>query len=348
MDRILIIRFGSIGNTLVSIPAVRAVRKAYPASFIAMIVSPGIDSLLHDIPWINELIVYDMHGVHKNLFAYFGFIHGLRKRHFDTVLVVKRFLRSELIALLSGARRRIGFQTGGKSSFLTDYVPYVEGTNIVELNMSLLKPIGIHSTDYTLELGPENCPDNAAAQRIRTMMETHGMGGYAVIHPGGTTVKGAGLSMSSYANIMTRLTEEYRLSCCIIGDSSDAAKIQSLVRLTNNNPRITTAIGLPLKEITCLIRHAALFIGNDSGPCHIAEAVHTPGVIIYPPMRNLAEHIRKWKPAGNDYLAIIPPKACDTCNDYPCDEGTLLHCTEAIDIEPIFRYTEHILTKRHI
>ncbi len=346
MDRFLIIRFGSIGNTLVSIPAVRALRKAYPSSFIAMIVSPGIDDLLRDIPWIDERIVYDMHGVHQNLISYLGFIRDLRKRHFDTVLVVKRFLRSEIIAWLSGARRRIGFQTGGKPLLLTDSVPYIEGTNIVALNMSLLAPLGIQDTDLSLDLGPGSCKDDPVMQRIRTLKETS-PAGYVVLHPGGISVKGMGLSTERYAGIIERLTRQYRMSCCIIGDKTDAARIASFAELPKNNARVTTAIGLPLHEIACLLRHAALFIGNDSGPCHIADAVHTPGIIIYPPMHRLSEHLAKWKPAGDYYLAITPPRPCDTCTSYPCDEDTMLRCIEAIDIEPIFRYTELILARGH-
>ena len=346
MDRFLIIRFGSIGNTLVSIPAVRAIRKAYPTSFIAMVVSPGIDELLSDIPWIDELIVYDMHGAHKSLHAYFHFIRGLRRRHFDTAVMFKRFLRSELIGLLSGAGRRVGFETGGKSNFLTDHVPYTEGTNIVALNMALLQPLGIHDSDLSLELDLYDCKKYNGMQSVETL-KSKGYPRYAVIHPGGKTVKGTGLGIAGYAKIISLLKQRYNLPCVIIGDSSDSDTIHALRKLSNDDSALP-AVGLPLKEVGCLIQHAALFIGNDSGPCHIADAVHTPGIIIYPPLYNLGEHIKKWKPAGDDFLAILPPKACEDCTNYPCADSVLLRCIEDIDIEPILHYTEHILTKRNI
>ncbi|MGC8685360.1 MAG: glycosyltransferase family 9 protein, partial [bacterium] len=152
MDRFLIVRFGSIGNTLVSIPAIRALRKSYPSAYIAMIVSPGIEDLLSGVRWIDEFIVYDMHKKHKGLYAYIQFIHRLRKKHFDTAIMFKRFLRSELIGLLSGAKRRIGFETNGKANFLTDRVKYIEGMNIVALNMALLKPLGIIDNDLSIKL----------------------------------------------------------------------------------------------------------------------------------------------------------------------------------------------------
>ena len=346
MDRFLIIRFGSIGNTLVSIPAVRAIRKAYPSSFIAMVVSPGIDELLSDIPWIDELIVYDMHGTHKSLYAYFQFIRSLRRRHFDTAVMFKRFLRSELIGLLSGAGRRVGFETGGKSNFLTDRVLYTEGTNIVELNMMLLQPLGIRDSDLSLELDLSNC-NKYNVMHIVDALNSKEYPRYAVMHPGGKTVKGTGLGVAGYTKIISLLRQRYNLPCVVIGDSTDSGTISEIRKLSNDES-VLPAVGLPLKELSCLIKHATLFIGNDSGPCHIADAVHTPGIIIYPPMYNLGAHIKKWKPAGDDFFAITPPKACEDCASYPCGDSVLHRCIEDIDIEPILNYTEIILTKRNI
>ena len=341
MDRFLIIRFGSIGNTLVCIPAVRAIKKKYPDSFIAMIVSPGIDQLIRDIKWIDECIVYDMHGAHKNLPAYFRFIHELRKKRFDTAIMFKRFLRSELIGLLSGAKRRIGFETGGKSNFLTDRVEYIEGENIVKLNMGLLGPLGIQDTDLSLEIGIENC---LAYKSMSTASElkSRGCGKYAVVHPGGRTVKGEGLAIEGYSEIITRLYEMHKVPSAVIGDVSETGVIEKILDLCKPGSA-TAATGLTLKDVCCLIKHAGIFIGNDSGPCHIADAVGTPGIIIYPPLFGLQAHIKKWKPAGDNYIAVTPPGSCETCNEYPCDDERRTACMRSIDIDLILKYTVQIL-----
>ncbi len=343
MNRFLIIRFGSIGNTLVSIPAVRALKKHYPDSFMAMVVSPGIDDLISDIKWIDETIIYDMHGRHKRLYGYLGFIRELRKRHFDTAIMFKRFLRSELIGLFSGAKRRIGFQTGGTSNFLTDRVDYREGENIVELNMKLVGPLGINSGDLSLELGIDNCPASAG-RAVIDELKSRGSGKYAVIHPGGKTVRGQGLSPGSYADIINRLGENYHIPSVIIGDTPETGTIDTILHLIKAGSA-SAVIGLPLKQITCIIKYASVFIGNDSGPCHIADAVGTPGIIIYPPVPGLAEHIKKWKPAGKRYIAVSPPKSCDACPAYPCDEDTRAACISTIDNDLILNYTLQIINK---
>lgn len=341
MDRFLVIRFGSIGNTLVCIPAVRAVKKKFPASFIAIVVSPGIDDLISDIPWIDERIVYDMHGVHKSLSAYLRFIRGLRKRHFDTAILFKRFLRSELIGLLSGARRRIGFATNGKAVFLTDRVAYTEDENIVRLNMELVRPLGIVDNDLSLELGIRDCSGLKSASLLRVLRPSGG-GRYAAVHPGGKTVKSKGLGIDGYAACVTRLYETHRIPSVVIGDAEESGTVDRIVALAKPGSAVA-ATGLTLKDISCLIRDAALFIGNDSGPCHIADAVGTPGIIIYPPMKGLREHLRKWKPSGDNYLAVTPEKSCDSCTEYPCDDAGTEACMGTVDLDLILKYTGHIL-----
>ena len=343
MDKFLIVRFGSIGNTLVSLPAVRAIKNTYPYASISMIVSPHIDELLSDIKWIDELIVYDMYERHKSLYAYFNFIQQLRKRHFDVAIMFKRFLRSELIGFLSGAKKRIGFETNGKSNFLTNSVPYIEGINIVKLNMMLLKPLGISSDDLSINLSISNCNKNDIPFFIPEL-KPGSHKSYAVLHPGGKTVKGIGLNVYQYSKIIGILENQYDLLCLIIGDSSEYNTIKEIIKLTNQALTFPV-IDISLKKLSCLIKHASIFIGNDSGPCHIADAVGTPGIIIYPPMYNLEEHIKKWKPLGDNYIAILPPKNCKTCERYPCNDNLKARCMEDIDITSILHYTEQILIR---
>ncbi len=341
MQRILIVRFGSIGNTLVSIPAVRAIKKQYPDSSITMIVSPGIDDLVNGIPWIDEVMVYDMYGAHRSLKGYVGFIRELRKRRFAVAILFKRFLRSELIGMLSGAKRRIGFQTEGRSRFLTDRVEYTEGENIVELTMKLVGPLGIFSNDLSLELGTDECTTYPIMSAVRGT----GPGDdrrYAVIHPGGKTVGGQGMTSEGYASVIDRLAQVHHVRSVVIGDAAEAGTIQRILN-TVGPGAASAAVGLPLRQVSCLIRRASLFIGNDSGPCHIADAVGTPGVIVYPPMRGLEEHIRKWKPAGDRYVAITAPRHCDVCPDYPCSDDARTACARAIDSDLVLRHAVQIL-----
>jgi len=345
MNRFLIVRFGSIGNTLVSIPAVRAIKKHYPDSFIAMIVSPGVNELISGLKWIDEQIVYDMNGVHKKLPDYLRFIYGLRKRHFDTAIMFKRFLRSELIGLLSGAKRRIGFETNKRSFLLTDRVKYIEGENIVELNMKLLTPLDIHDNNLSLEIELEDGDSTAqACASVIEELKSKGCGKYAVIHPGGRTLMGKGLIAEGYAEIITKLKERHQIPSAIVGDASEIRTIEKILNITRISSA-TAAVGLPIKEIARLIKYANIFIGNDSGPCHIADAVGTPGIIIYPPMNRLEEHIRKWKPAGNNYIVIPPPRLCDICSEYPCSDDKRSECMRGIDIELILKYTWQIINK---
>ncbi len=345
MNRFLIIRFGSIGNTLVSIPAVRAIKRQIKDSSITMIVSPGIDELISGIKWIDDILVYDMHGEHKSLKGYLSFIHNLRSRRFDTAIMFKRFLRSELIGLLSGAKRRIGFVTDNRRSYLlTDGADYIEGDNIIGLNMKLVAPLGITDNDLSLELGIDNNSISQADQIIDKIKTTDHKS-YAVIHPGGRTIKGEGLPVESYSRLIYMLEKMHRIPSIVIGDTSENEIIDKIISLSGTQFTLK-ASGLPLRQIAYIIKQAEVFIGNDSGPCHIADAVKTPGVIIYPPMLGLETHLQKWKPLGGHYVAIIPPKSCGACSKYPCDQNSRIACMRNIDIEAIVNYAVTLIKGR--
>ena len=111
MKRILLVRFGSIGNTLITVPALRALRKSFQDAYICMIVDKIGLELLNGCPYLDEIILYDMNGEHKSLWKYLKFILALRRRRFNVSIHFKRFLRSELIGFLSGAKKRIGFMS---------------------------------------------------------------------------------------------------------------------------------------------------------------------------------------------------------------------------------------------
>jgi ADP-heptose:LPS heptosyltransferase len=95
-------------------------------------------------------------------------------------------------------------------------------------------------------------------------------------------------------------------------------------------PRPGLALGLPLPEAAELIRRADLLAGTDSGPAHLADAVGTPGAILYAPQRGLAAQLRKWKPEGDNFLAFTPPRDCNDCNDFPCAPERQRQCAAEI------------------
>ena len=115
------LRYRFIGDTILTVPFLRNLRRAEPEAYIAWVVAPGSASVVAGIPYVDELIYWDpatihadSRGTHRTLGAKLVFLKELRRKKFDKVYVLKRSLSSAIMAFLSGAKQRIGFDTEGR------------------------------------------------------------------------------------------------------------------------------------------------------------------------------------------------------------------------------------------
>ena len=107
--RILICRLSAVGDCILTTPMVAALREHFPQAFLAWAVEPAAASLLVDHPSLDELIVVDKKW-HKSAASIGAVRRQLRARRFDVALDPQSLSKSSLLAWLSGARQRIGFQ----------------------------------------------------------------------------------------------------------------------------------------------------------------------------------------------------------------------------------------------
>lgn len=323
----LLLRFGAIGNALVAVPAIRAMRRAWPEAFMALVGDPVTLELLGPCPYINELIRYDHKGPEGFGRGYTRFIAGLRRRRFTHTVHFRRHLRSELIGFFSGARVRVGFHTEARLQFLTHKVEYEEGGNVIEQSLKLARALGVMADDRALEYWP----DRGSARVGELVAGLPGAGPLVVIHAAGATQRER--LWGGFAELAMVLRERTGARVVMIGAEAERAMITETAAATR--PAASTAIGLKLPEAAELIRRADLFAGTDSGPAHLADAVGTPGAIIYAPHRGLKKQIRKWKPEGENYLAFTPPRDCDGCADHACAPEKQKECADAIAVEEV-------------
>ena len=184
---ILIFRNGSIGNTLVALPAIRALKEKFPDASLTVVLDSTGAELLQHTPFIDRIIIYDKRGNDKGLAAHIKLVSKLRKLRPSHAVLFKRFFRNGLLAFLSGAKYRIGFQTDGSAPFLNFTIPYDESIHVSQLNMNLLALIGIPSEvqHYTISLSES---DRNEARRTIESVVSQGKR-FAAIHYGGSTTR---------------------------------------------------------------------------------------------------------------------------------------------------------------
>src|SRR5512146_73247 len=156
--KILVLRYRFIGDTILTVPFLRNLRRAEPDAHIAWVVAPGSATVIQGIPYVDELIFWDpvtihadSRGTHRTFRDKLRFIRELRAQRFDRVYVLKRSLSSALMAFFSGARERTGFDTEGRGFLLTRRVPYRPDRHEVDNFLSVLRADGVAVRDDYLE-----------------------------------------------------------------------------------------------------------------------------------------------------------------------------------------------------
>ena len=151
-------RYRFIGDTILTVPFLRNLRRAFPGARIDMMVAPYSSDVLHGTPYVDEFILYDpptihadSQGTHASLHSKIRFLADLRRRKYDKAYVLKRSFSSAAIAFLAGARERIGFDTEGRGFLLTRRVPYRHDRHEVRNFLEVLRADGVEIADDHLE-----------------------------------------------------------------------------------------------------------------------------------------------------------------------------------------------------
>jgi lipopolysaccharide heptosyltransferase II len=309
--KILVMRYRFIGDTILTIPFLRNLRRAEPDAYIAWMVAPGSSDVVKDTPYVDELIFWDpvtihadSRGTHRTVSAKLQFIKELRKKKFDKVYVLKRSLSSALLAWFSAAPKRIGFDTEGRGLLLTTRVSYRHDRHEVENFLAILKADGVPVVDDHLELW--TTPEEEA--KVARVLAESGIGPserIAAIHPFSAVVE-RGWPLENFAELTAGLAEKgYR--AVILGGPGDTARFQDGSSLF---PKQTVVLvgQLTIRETAALLKQASLFVGNDSGIMHVAAAAGVPLVALFGPQSPL-----KFGPWSKKARVIYKNFSCSPC-----------------------------------
>lgn len=298
-DRIVVFRNGSIGNSLVAVPFIRSIKKQVPECFLSVIVDTIGEQLFRHCPYIDELIVYDKRGQHRPLIKTIRFTMSMVKKRFDKSIHLKRFFRNEAIAYCAGIPQRFGFRSPGVKPFkLTAAVPYREDKHVIDLYYDLLDLIGLGGDGYELEMWLTN----EDGEKANEFLSSEGIDDFIVFHTGWRAMQGSGINPGGFIKMGKEIVNRFKLPVVIIGGPDEYDVIKAINDGTGSGSH--SAAGLPIRATARLIKCARLFLGNDGGPSHIANAVKTPGIIVY----ENESIMRRWRPRNDRYITLIKDK----------------------------------------
>ena len=339
--KILVMRYRFIGDTVLTIPFLRNLRRAEPLAHIAWMVAPGSSDVVKGIPYVNEMIYWDpvtihadSRGSHRTVSAKIAFLKDLRHHHFDKVYVLKRSLSSAVIAWLSGAPKRIGFDTEGRGLLLTKKVPYRNDRHEVKNYLEVLKADGIKVEDDFLEIWT-NAQEKERIIRILADAGVTPSDRIAAIHPF-SAVRQRGWPLENFAELAARLEQEGNFRTLILGGPGDVEAF-SLVKHLFLDSSIDLVGKCNLRDTIALLMQCSLFVGNDSGIMHIAAAAGTPLVALFGPQSPV-----KFGPWSRKAKVIYKGMSCSPCRQKffsECEPSARMRpaCMEAISVNEVFQ-----------
>lgn len=279
--RILVIKMSAVGDVILSMPSLRAVRETYPEAWIAVLVGRKARAVVRNCPYVDDVIVYeDRSG--SRWASLIKMAAVLAKEDYDIAIDLQNNRSSHILTYLCGARTRAGHDNR-KASFLLNRKakPFPGPLPPLEHQFQVLKLVGIDTLEKKLELWTR--PEEEA--RVGELLLSQWVSTSQIlvgINPG-SSVKWPTKQwpVESFARLCDELARR-NIRVILTGAPEDEPIAEQLMRLTRNKP--VNAVGkTSLTELVALVRRCQAFVSSDSAPMHIASSLDVPVVALFGP-----------------------------------------------------------------
>ncbi|MNH02533.1 Lipopolysaccharide core heptosyltransferase RfaQ [compost metagenome] len=282
--------------------------------------------MLASHPALSNIFVIDRQwkkqGTKAHLRHELNLIRQLKGQGYDLVVNLADQWRSAIIARLTGARIRLGFDFPKRRGFLwrhchTHLVPVSDHARLhtVEQNLSLLQPLGLPSLNQqvTMSYPPQDW------QTCEQLLRQRGItGDYIVVQPTSRWFFKCWSEEKMAAAISALQADGHRLVITSGPDTKERQMVERILALCPPQGVVSLAGQLTLRQLAALIDHAKLFIGVDSVPMHMAAALQTPCIALFGPSKLV--FWRPWQVNGcviwaGDFGTLPDPDAINTGTD---------------------------------
>ncbi len=286
--KILIRATNWVGDAIMALPALRAVRKRFPEAEIAIVARPYVADIYRDQEICNQLIPYDPRGLHAGISGRERLAAELRAQKFDVALLLQNAFDAAWLAWRANIPERIGYARDGRSLLLTQAIPVPrQGETPAHEKFYYLELVrragwldSVQDESFTGLSVPE--------EKRRTADEFLCKSG---VRQGSRRIAiGAGAAYGSakcwppsrFAEVANRLQSEADTDVILFGTAAEASVSTAISAEMRRQPIDLTG-KTAIADLSALLSQCHLFIGNDSGAMHVAAAVGLPIVAVFGP-----------------------------------------------------------------
>jgi lipopolysaccharide heptosyltransferase I len=312
MTRLLVVRLGSLGDLVHTLPAVASLHRAHPALAIDWLVDAVHQDFLALVPLLASVVPLR----DRTASAWLEARRTLRGRHYEAAIDFQGLVKSAALARMSGATRVVGF--GRESArerlaarFYTEAVEVGEGRHVIEKNLALAAVLGAAQGAAEFPIAPVESTALGTVERTAA-------GPFALINPGAAWPNKR-WPPESFGRLAAMLRDRHGLRSAVLWGPGEQSLAGEIVAASSG-----AAFAAPetsLADLVAIARRARLMVSGDTGPTHIAAAVGAPIVALFGPT-NPARN-GPWHP---DDITIGRYAACDCHYERRCrrNEGWCL------------------------
>ena len=331
MQDILIVKPSALGDVIQATCVLPVLKEAFPGVRISWLVFEHNAEIVRGHPLVDNVLAVRRRG---GIAALPGIIRSLRAPRFDTVIDLQGLLRSAVLSRLTGCPRRIGFADGREQSTLF----YTETFDLPRHSM--------HAVDRYLalcgRLGAQVPAEPAFPLPVRDAHRTRIvelLGDFAggkplvVVNP---TAKWPSKRWpaGSFASVADTLTRRCRAGIVLVGGPSETTIVSETASLMACGS-LDLSGRISIMELAALLERADLFLGNDSGPMHLASATRTPTVAVFGPTDPL-----RTGPYNRKAAVVRAQLDCMPCFRRSCDRP---RCLEEVTPQKVADVCEEVL-----
>jgi len=329
--KILLVRLRQIGDVVFTTPALAALSNHFPSAQITYIVEPAAAAVVSGNPLVSRVLVAPRAAGVRGFLADLALGRRLARERFDIAIDFHGGPRASLLTWLSRAGTRIGYAIAGRSWMYTHRVDRpreLRARHSVENQWDLLAALGVEPPSR--ERYPVEMPlDPSVAARVALRLTAHHVSAAArivVLHvSAGNPFRR--WPTDSFAEVAAALVDSDPDTCVVVTSGPSEADAATRViedaraRLTGPSGERVLACGeFSLSELRALVDRAALYIGGDSGPMHVAATSPVPIVSLYGP--TLPARSEPWRSRTIPAVAVeLEGLGCRPCDQRVCEPG---------------------------
>ena len=303
-----------LGDLVMSLPALRALRAEYSSCRLAVMVRAELGGFFDGLTWIDDVITYTgAPGLRRTMRT----SSAIRRRHFDLAVLFPNSFESALWVTLGGVRQRVGYATDGRRLLLTNHAqpaPDAVAGHQSRYWLGLVRDTlditaGDEVIDHKLEVGVKPLVamrEWLAQRRLRPERSI------VAIAPAAAYGPAKEWALVRYAALIDSMADRFDAECVLVGAPEDRAKCDQ-VAATTRVGAINAAGEISLGEFIALLSLCNGFVGNDSGAMHVAGALGIPTVGIFGSTNPV-----RTGPLGEHARFLHYPIACSPCLERTC------------------------------